>query len=388
MDRAALKALGFLAAALVLSMTTWFSATAVVPQLRQEWDLGNTASAWLTIAVQVGFVVGAVLSSALTLPDILPIRLLILVSSIGAAAANVGLLAADGAETAIPLRIATGFFLAGVYPPAAKLISTWFRLRRGTALGITVGALTLGSAAPHLVNALGGLDWQVVIVATSVLTLVGGVIALRVADGPYAFPRGTFQLGQIRVVFRNRGVRLASLGYFGHMWELYAMWGWFLVFFRATVDGGSAAALAAFSVIGIGAIGCYVGGVIGDRIGKAESAALMMACSGICALTVGLLIDAPGWVVLAVSLVWGFTVVGDSAQFSALVTEHADQAYVGTALALQMAVGFSLTVVTIWLIPYLEDGLSWRWAFAFLAPGPALGIVAMLRLRRLRAAVA
>ena len=369
-------------------MTTWFSATAVVPQLRQEWELGNTASAWLTIAVQVGFVAGAVLSSALTLPDILPIRLLILASSVGAAAANLGLLAADGAETAIPLRIATGFFLAGVYPPAAKLISTWFRLRRGTALGITVGALTLGSAAPHLVNALGGLDWQAVIVATSVLTLVGGAIALRVDDGPYAFPRGTFRLGQIGLVFRNRGVRLASLGYFGHMWELYAMWGWFLVFFRATVEDGSAAALATFSVIGIGAIGCYVGGVIGDRVGKAQSAALMMTCSGICALTVGLLIDAPGWVVLAVSLLWGFTVVADSAQFSALVTEHADQAYVGTALALQMAVGFSLTVVTIWLIPYLEDGVSWRWAFAFLAPGPALGILAMLRLRRLTPRVA
>ena len=383
MDRAALKALGLLAAALVLSMTTWFSATAVVPQLRDEWDLSNTATAWLTIAVQLGFVAGAITSSALTLPDVVSTRALMLAACAGAAAVNLLLVVADGPELAIPLRVATGFCLAGVYPPAAKLISTWYRARRGTALGVAVGAVTLGSAAPHLVNALGGLDWQVVIVATSLLTLLGGFIALAVGEGPYSFPRARFDRRQIGLVFRNRGVRLAALGYFGHMWELYAMWAWFLVFFRATVAGGSGAAYAAFAVIGVGAIGCLAGGLLGDRIGRAESAALMMACSGFLALAIGFLVDAPGWLVLAVGLAWGFTVVADSAQFSTLVTEHADQAYVGTALGLQMAVGFALTVVTIWLLPFLEDEVGWRWAFAFLAPGPALGIVAMLRLRRM-----
>ncbi len=362
-------------------MTTWFSATAVVPQLREEWELSNTGTAWLTIAVQVGFVLGAITSSALTLPDVVPTRLLILGACAGAAVVNLLVAATDGPELAIPLRMATGFFLAGVYPPAAKLISTWYQARRGTALGIAVGAVTLGSAAPHLVNGLGGLDWHAVIVATSVLTLIGGGIALTVGEGPYSFPRARFDLHQIRLVFRNRGVRLAALGYFGHMWELYAMWAWFLVFFRATVTGGSSAAYAAFAVIGVGAVGCYAGGVLGDRIGRAESAAVMMACSGFLALTIGLLVDAPGWLVLLVGLVWGFTVVADSAQFSTLVTEHADQAYVGTALGLQMAVGFALTVVTIWLIPFLENEVGWRWAFAFLAPGPMLGILAMLRLR-------
>jgi MFS family permease len=368
-------------------MTTWFSATAVVPQLRDEWGLSNTATAWLTIAVQLGFVAGAVTASALTLPDVVATRWLILGACAGAAAANLLVAVTDGPETAIPLRFLTGFFLAGVYPPAAKLISTWYHARRGTALGIAVGAVTLGSAVPHLVNALGGLDWQVVIVATSVLTLVGGGIALTVGEGPHAFPPARFDLQQIGLVFRNRGVRLAALGYFGHMWELYAMWAWFLVFFRSTVSDGSSAAYAAFAVIGVGAVGCYAGGVVGDRIGRAESAAVMMACSGFLALTIGLLVDAPGWLVLAVGLAWGFTVVADSAQFSTLVTEHADQAYVGTALGLQMAVGFALTVVTIWLLPFLENEVGWRWAFAFLAPGPALGIVAMLRLRRLSAEV-
>jgi MFS family permease len=381
-DRSALKALALLAAALVLSMTTWFSATAVVPQLRSDWELGDTATAWLTIAVQVGFVAGAVIGSALSIADVFPPRVVILVGAIGAAAANVLLVAADGSAMAIAARFATGLFLAGVYPPALKLASTWFQRGRGTALGIVVGALTLGSATPHLVNGLGGLDWHVVVWVTSALTALGGIgVFLGVPEGPFSFPSARFDPAQVGLVLRNRGVRLASLGYFGHMWELYAMWAWFLVFFRATVAGGSSAAYAAFAVIGIGAVGCYAGGVLGDRIGRAESAAVMMACSGFLALTIGLLVDAPGWIVLLVGLVWGFTVVADSAQFSTLVTEHADQAYVGTALGLQMAVGFALTVVTIWLIPFLESEVGWRWAFAFLAPGPALGILAMLRLR-------
>jgi MFS family permease len=381
-DRGALKALALLAAALVLSMTTWFSATAVVPQLRTDWELGNTAAAWLTIAVQVGFVAGAVIGSALSIADVFPPRVVILVGSIGAAAANALLVAADGTALAIVARVATGLFLAGVYPPALKLASTWFQRGRGTALGIVVGALTLGSATPHLVNGLGGLDWHAVVWVTSALTAFGGIaVFVLVPEGPFSFPSARFDPAQVGLVLRNRGVRLASLGYFGHMWELYAMWAWFLVFFRATVAGGSSAAYAAFAVIGIGAVGCYAGGVLGDRIGRAESAAVMMACSGFLALTIGLLVDAPGWIVLLVGLVWGFTVVADSAQFSTLVTEHADQAYVGTALGLQMAVGFALTVVTIWLIPFLESEVGWRWAFAFLAPGPALGILAMLRLR-------
>ena len=378
------RALALMVVALVLALTTWFSASAVVPQLRDEWNLSNTATAWLTIAVQVGFVIGALLSSALNLADLLPTRVLILASCLGAAAANLLVVAADGAGSAIPLRMLTGFFLAGVYPPAAKLISTWFVARRGTALGIAVGAVTLGSAAPHLVNGLGGLDWQVVIVATSVLTLLGGLTALAVGEGPHRFPGAVLDLGQIAQVFRNRGVRLASLGYFGHMWELYAMWAWFLVFFAAVATDGQAAAYATFAVVGVGAVGCWAGGVLGDRWGRPETTAAMMAVSASCALLIGLVGESSEALVVALGLVWGFTVVGDSAQFSTLVTELAEQAYVGTALGLQMAIGFALTVPAIWLLPFLEDEVGWRWAFAFLVPGPALGIAAMLRLRRLQ----
>jgi MFS family permease len=290
------------------------------------------------------------------------------------------------------LRLATGFFLAGVYPPALKLMATWFTRGRGTALGILVGALTVGSAAPHLVNGLGGLRWQTVIVATTLLTIAGGLlVAIAVRDGPFPFPRALFDPRQARVVLLNRDVRLASLGYFGHMWELYAMWAWFAVFYAEVLRAsgsapGSAPAFVTSLVIGIGAVGCWAGGVLGDRWGREQTTSAAMAISGSCAAVIGLLFRGPPALVLAIGLVWGFAVVADSAQFSTLVTELADQAYVGTALTLQLAVGFTLTVATIWLIPVVEEALGWRWAFALLTPGPALGVGAMLRLLAARRA--
>jgi MFS family permease len=380
-------ALALLALTLVLSMTTWLSASAVIPQLRVEWDLSDNAAAWLTIAVQLGFVCGALVSSLLNLSDVVSPRHVILGGSIGAALANVLLEIAGAAAAGIPLRFATGFFLAGVYPPAFKLISTWFREGRGKALGILAGAITVGNAMPHLVNGLGGADWHMVIYVTSILTLVGGLIAeFAVKEGPFPFPRATFDPRQAGRVFANRGVRLASLGYFGHMWELFAMYAWFVVFFSDELvdrgaSAGSTAAYATFAVIAVGGLGCWVGGVLGDRWGRTMTTALMMSVSGTCCVLVGLLLGSPVWLVLVVSLVWGFAVIADSAQFSTMVTELADQAYVGTALTLQLAVGFAITVATIWLIPVVEDAFGWRWAFAFLAPGPALGLLFMLRLQ-------
>jgi MFS family permease len=307
--------------------------------------------------------------------------------TVGAAAVNALLVVVDAPGPAIALRFGTGFFLAGVYPPALKLIATWFRTGRGVAVGILVGALTIGTGAPHLVNGLGGLEWRTVVWVTSALTVVAGLVVVAVRVGPFPFARAQFDPRQVGAVFRNRGVRLASLGYFGHMWELYGMWAWFVVFFRAVLDengleDGAVAAYVTFAVIGIGALGCWVGGMAGDRWGRTKTTTAMMATSGACCLLVPVLFGAPVWVVVLLGLVWGIAVVGDSAQFSTMVTELADQAYVGTALTLQLAIGFTLTVVTIWLLPLLADGLGWRWAFAFLAPGPALGCIAMLRLRR------
>lgn len=383
------RALALLAVTLVLSMTPWFSAAAVIPQLRAEWALSVSAAAWLTIAVQLGFVCGALVSSLLNISDVVPPRHVIMGGAVGAATANGLLEVASGAGVGIALRFATGFFLAGVYPPALKLMCTWFRKGRGIALGILVGAIVVGQAMPHLINGLGGLNWRLVIYVTSVLTLGGGVITVfAVKEGPFPFPRARFDPTQTWRVFANRGVRLASFGYFGHMWELFAMYAWFLAFFSEALVAkgirvGPAAAYATFAVIAAGGVGCWVGGILGDRWGRTRTTALMMAISGTCCVLIGLLFDSSPWLLFLVGLVWGFTVVADSPQFSAMVTELADQSYVGTALTLQLAIGFILTVATIWLIPLLAGALGWRWAFVFLAPGPALGVLAMLRLKSL-----
>jgi MFS family permease len=331
----------------------------------------------------------ALVSAVTNLPDRIPARHVFFGASVGAATVNALVALCDGPAAALPLRFATGCFVAGIYPPALKVMATWFQRGRGLALGVMVGALTVGSALPHLINGVGGLPWQQVVLTASACTLAGGLIALLlVRDGPFPFPRGSFEPRYLLRAFADPGVRLANLGYFGHMWELYAMWSWFAVFLgeslRAADPTGStrtAAGLGTFVVIGAGAVGCYLGGILSDRWGRTRTTAAAMAVSGTCALSIRSTFGGPLWLVLGVGILWGVTVVADSAQFSAMVTELADQAYVGTALTVQLAVGFSLTVVTIWLVPLLEDTVTWRWAFALLALGPALGVAAMLRLR-------
>ena len=383
------RALMLMSIVLLFSVSTWFSASAVIPQLRDLWELNPTSSAWLTIAVQIGFVTGAIISSLFNLADILAPRHIIFGGAVGAAIANLLLDVAGGPAVGISLRFATGFFIAGVYPPAFKLMSTWFREGRGLALGILAGALVIGNGLPHLVNGLGGLDWRIVIYATSGLTFLGGLIAeFTIRQGPYPFPVAIFDPRQIGLAFANRGVRLATLGYVGHMWELFAMSAWFVVFFADALRArglsvGSMAAFVTYGVFFFGGLGCWLGGVIADRWGRTRTTIIMMTVSGGCAILIGLFFGSSPWLILVIGLIWGFTVVADSAQFSTMVTELADQAYVGTALTLQLAAGFLATVATIWLIPILETTIGWRWAFAFLAPGPAMGILAMLRLKSL-----
>ncbi|MBM3457253.1 MAG: MFS transporter [Armatimonadetes bacterium] len=381
-------ALRVLAAACFLGMTCWFSASAVLPQLRSEWSLSSTAGALLTVSVQLGFVVGSLCSAFLNVADLIPPRRLMLWGALASAAANGLLLAVSRPEPAILLRFLTGAALAFVYPPGLKAIATWFRKERGTALGAMVGSLTLGSAFPHLLNGLGGAQWRWVIGTTSVLTLVGGLLAeFGGRDGPFPFPRARFDPLQASRAFANPGVRLACLGYFGHQWELYAVWSWFAAFFAdVLLRAGDpmpqrGAAFATFAVIGVGAWGCWFAGRVGDRWGRARIAALALTISGACCLAAPLP-GLPPWAVLGIGLVWGFWVVADSAQFSTIVTEVGDQSYIGTAVTMQLAIGFVLTAVTIWLAPLLRDGLGWQAAFGCLAVGPALGVAAMLRLQR------
>ncbi|MDV3125945.1 MFS transporter [Mycobacterium sp. 21AC1] len=372
-----------------LSMSVWFSASFVAPQLVEVWHLSPTGSSLLTIAVQLGFVVGAVASAATGLADAVAPTKLMCWGALGAAAANFGLLWSDGLATAVPLRLFTGLCLAAIYPPALKEISTWFRAGRGTALGVMIGALTLGSALPHLVRSFGSVPWQQVIVVTSVMTAVGGLSALALrSTGPYPFPRRPFNFAAALASLRNKNVALANVGYVGHMWELYAMWAWvgaFLAAVPAVAAAANAQATAsalAFTCIGAGALGCLVGGRLSDRFGRAESALIALLCSGSAALALSLVGPRTLVVVVPLCVFWGFWVIADSAQFSALVTEHADPVYVGGAVSIQLALGYCTTVLSLWLVPVLVQHFSWSAALAVLAVGPAVGAVAMVALAR------
>lgn len=386
------RALVYLSIAELFALSLWFSATAVLPALSSEWQLSDSGRAGLTIAVQVGFIIGTLLSALGNLPDIYSPRVLMAISAAAGAVANGALaLWGDNLATALILRIITGICMAGAYPPAMKIMATWFRDGRGVAMGILIGALTAGSAIPHLIRGATDLPWRQTLLASSLLALLSCVIILvLVRDGPYRFPPARFDIRMAGAIFRERGLRLTCFGYFGHMWELYPMWAWIGVFLAESIQirgandyFGMHPSIAAFLVIAIGALGCYIGGVVSDRWGRTTLTMAAMGLSGLCALLIGFTFGGPPGVTLAIAILWGVTVIADSAQFSTAVTELSQPAYVGTALTIQTCVGFALTVASIWMIPVVVSWVGWRWAFAALAMGPFLGVAAMGRLRDL-----
>jgi MFS family permease len=384
--------LAILAAAELLAMAPWFSASAVAPTLARVWDLSPAGTAWLTTSVQLGFVGGALVSAILTLADRWSARRLVAGSAALAAAATVGVALAPGPALGVACRLLTGAALAGVYPPGMKIAAGWFREGRGWAIGIMVGALTLGSAAPHLVRWAAPADaWRLVLGVAAVSALAGGALVLAVPhDGPFAAPSPPFSWSAAPRILRDRAVLLANLGYLGHMWELYAMWTWMAVFVaeservrrRPTADVSALAALVTFGVVGSGAIGCWLGGKYADRWGRTLVTSIAMIVSGSCALAVGLFFGGPLAALVPLLVVWGISVVADSAQFSTAVSELAPPDYVGTALTLQTSLGFLLTGATIYFLPAVAQAIGWRWSMSVLALGPALGVWAMLALRR------
>jgi MFS family permease len=378
------RMLACVAIAQFLGMTLWFSATAASPAIAAEFRLTRATTAWLTMAVQAGFVIGTLLSSVFNLADVLNARRLFAAGCLAGAAANAIIPSAPTAPTIIVLRGITGMALACVYPPGMKIAAGWFKDRRGTALGIVVGALTIGSAFPHLLAwRAHAVPWRTLMWISSFLAVIGGcIVATMVDDGPYVTATAPFDRRAVLDVARNAGVRLSTLGYLGHMWELYAMWTWIPAFATASFAArsnveGSSGSLVAFAAIASGAIGCVAAGLWGDTFGKARIARLALLTSAACAATSWLVFGAPVAVLLVFVVIWGFSVVADSAQFSALVSEYSPRTHVGTALTLQTSIGFLLTIASIRLLPWVASVVGWRWTFLVLVPGPVLGAAAM-----------
>ncbi|HEY7194828.1 MAG TPA: MFS transporter [Gemmatimonadales bacterium] len=386
------RVLAIVAIAQLLAMAPWFSASAVAPTLARLWELTPGGTAWLTMSVQLGFVAGALLSAVFVLADRVSARRLVTASALLAALATVGVATASGFAVGLGCRVLTGAALAGVYPPSMKIAAGWFKEGRGLAIGILVGALTLGSASPHLVRwAVSPEAWRIVLVVAAASAVAGGLLMLLIpGDGPFAAPSPPFSLSAAPRMLKDRGVLLANLGYLGHMWEVYAMWTWMAAFVAASerarrgagAEVTTLAALVTFAVIGSGSMGCWLGGKYGDRWGRTYVTSAAMVISGSCALLAGPLFGMPLIALVPVLLVWGITVVADSAQFSAAVSELAPRDLVGTALTLQTSLGFLLTCATIYLLPKVAEVIGWRWSMSVLAIGPALGVWAMLALRR------
>jgi len=391
MIRGSWRALFWIGLSELCALSLWFSASVIAPELIEIWKLSPNSESWLTASVPFGFVIGALFSSYFGVADHYNPRKVFATSAFLGAILNGLLILVNHAFFGILLRVLTGITLAGVYPIAVKMLSQWFPKKRGLAIGILIAALTLGSSLPHFVVVFfSSLNWQLVIICSSVLALIAAIVVKWILEDAPEIPKTSpFSFKLIKKVVTNKPVMLANYGYFGHMWELYAMWTWLPAFLTASFTKNSPEishwfiALSSFISIGIaGGIGCVIGGLISDKIGRSNLTIISMFISAICSILIGLTFGQFIWLTLILSIIWGMSVISDSAQFSAAVSEVAEVEYVGTALTFQMCIGFLFTIFSINLIPILQSFVGWEWVFAFLAIGPILGIVSMVKYKR------
>jgi MFS family permease len=387
--------LTLLAAAELFGMSLWFAAAAVGAPLATRLSVSTQQAVWLTPMVQLGFVFGTAAAALLNLADILPSRWYFTITAIAGSLLNAAILLTNSFAITLILRFLTGFALAGVYPPAMKMASTWFKARRGLAIGTVVGALTVGKASPYLVHALPNAGIATVILAASGFALIAAMlVGFFYEDGPYPFPPRPFSWGLVKAVVHGSEWKLATGGYLGHMFELYSFWTWIPLFITESLvaagmsrDGHttSLSSLVAFTTIAIGGIGSIWGGLVADAKGRERLVLISLVLSGTSALLMPLVFGKSLLLLAPLAIAWGFFVIADSAQFSALVTESVPAHAVGTALTIQTSAGFLLTSVCTLLVYPIVDLVGWRWLFPVLALGPVFGIAMIRRLVTYRA---
>lgn len=384
------KSIGILIVAEMSGMILWFTTAAIMPDMAREGAISEARQAWLSTGVQGGFVLGALIIAISGIADRLDPRRVFAASAFFAASANLALLIAPlGGDIAITLRVLTGVALAGVYPIGMKIAFGWGTKDRGLLIGLLVGGLTMGKSLPYLLAFVGGADWRFAIIATSIIATLGGLMVLTVALGPGHAKAAGFKISSIKLAWTNRAIRGAYLGYLGHMWELFAFWAWIGAATTASYavtlnqhDAESLGKLSAFLAIALGAPACVIAGKFADKIGKAEVTIIAMVISGVFAVATALSFGGAVWVTLILAIIWGIAVIPDSAQFSAIVADHAPAEVSGSLLTLQTALGFTLTIATVQLTPIAVTYFGWPIVLALLGLGPLVGIVAMWPLRR------
>jgi predicted MFS family arabinose efflux permease len=363
----------------------WFAGNAILSQLQAEYGWQSSAVGNLTSAVQLGFIVGTFLFAVIGMADRFSPSKIFLVCSVLGALSNVAcLFDLPSFGLMISSRFLTGFALAGIYPIGMKIAADWREQGLGHWLGALVGALVLGTSFPHALKLFGGfVNPQLLTIIISSIALTGGLMVwFFIPDGPYRKSAQRFSFANLGRIFQQADFRAAAFGYFGHMWELYAFWAfvpWLIITYNAQSGNDLSVPLWSFITIASGGLGCWLGGLLSQRTGSKPIAKLALICSGLCCLFSPFLFQVPQPVMFVFLIFWGFMVVADSPQFSALVAQHAPHQFRGSAITMTICIGFAITIASIQLLNFLQTRIPSSMLLILLLPGPIIGVFALLK---------